>query len=50
MFLTVKTDGEPLSVAGAIREQIRQVDRDQPVASIQTLDARVSASVAQPRM
>jgi predicted permease len=50
MFLTVKTDGEPLAVAGAIREQIRQVDRDQPVASIQTLDARISASVAQPRM
>ena len=50
MFLTVKTDGAPLAVVGAIREQIRQVDRDQPVASIQTLDARISASVAQPRM
>jgi len=50
MFLTVRTDGEPLSVVGAIREQIRQVDRDQPVASIQPMAARVSASVSQPRV
>ena len=50
MFLTVLTDGEPLSVVGAIREQVRQVDRDQPVASIQTMEARVAASVSQPRV
>jgi ABC-type antimicrobial peptide transport system permease subunit len=50
MFLTVLTDGEPLAVAGAIREQVRQVDRDQPVASIQTMDARLAASVSQPRV
>jgi putative ABC transport system permease protein len=50
MFLTVLTDGEPLAVVGAIREHIRQVDRDQPVASIQTMEARVSASVSQPRV
>ena len=50
MFLAVLTDGEPLSVAGAIREQIRQVDRDQPVASIQPMADRVAASVSQPRV
>ena len=50
MFLTVLTDRDPLAVAGAIREQIRQVDRDQPVAGIQTMEARVSASVSQPRV
>ena len=50
MFLTVLTDGEPLAVAGAIREQVRHVDRDQPVANIQTMDARVAASVSQPRL
>ena len=50
MFLTVQAEGEPLSVAGAIREQIRQVDRDQPVANIQTMEARVAASVSQPRV
>jgi putative ABC transport system permease protein len=50
MFLTVRADGDPMSVVGAIREQIRQVDRDQPVASIQTMEARVAASVSQPRV
>jgi putative ABC transport system permease protein len=50
MFLTVLTGSDPLAVVGAIREQIRQVDRDQPVASIQTMEARVSASVSQPRV
>jgi putative ABC transport system permease protein len=50
MFLTVLTDSEPLAVAGAIREQIRQVDRDQPVANIQTMDARIAASLSQPRV
>lgn len=50
MFLVVRTAVEPLTLASAIREQIAQVDRDQPVANIQTMDAHVSASVAQPRM
>ena len=50
MFLTVLTEGDPMTVVGTIREQIRQVDRDQPVASIQTMAARVSASVSQPRV
>ena len=50
MFLVVRTDGDPLALTGAIREQIAQVDRDQPVASIQTMNARVAASVAERRM
>jgi predicted permease len=50
MFLVVRTDGQPLALTGAIREQIAQVDRDQPVSSIQTMEARVAASVAQRRM
>ena len=50
MFLTVRSDGNPLALTGAIREQIAQLDRDQPIANIQTMEARVSASVAQRRM
>jgi putative ABC transport system permease protein len=50
MFLTVRTEGEPLALTGAIREQIAQLDRDQPIANVQTMAARLSASVAQPRM
>ncbi len=50
MFLTVRSDGNPLALTGAIREQIAQLDRDQPIANVQTMEARVSASVAQRRM
>jgi predicted permease len=50
MFLVVRTDGEPLSLAGAIREQIAHVDREQPVANLRTMRARVDASVAQERL
>lgn len=50
MFLVIRTDGDPLALVGAIREQIAQVDREQPIAGIQTMDARVAASVAQQRM
>jgi len=50
MFLVVRTEGEPLALADAIKDQIALVDRNQPVAGVQTMDARVSASVAQRRL
>jgi putative ABC transport system permease protein len=50
MYLAVRSDGNPLALVGAIREQIAQLDRDQPIANVQTMEARVSASVAQRRM
>jgi putative ABC transport system permease protein len=50
MFLAVRTDGDPLAIVGAVREEIARVDRDQPVAAIQTMEARRSASVAQRRL
>jgi putative ABC transport system permease protein len=46
----VRTDGDPLAIVGAVREEIARVDRDQPVAAIQTMEARRSASVAQRRL
>ena len=50
MYLTVRTDGDPLALTGAIREQIAQLDRDQPVANVRTMEARLTASVAQRRL
>jgi predicted permease len=50
MLLVVRTDGNPLALIGAIREQIGRVDPDQPIANIQTMDTRVAASVAQRRV
>lgn len=50
MFLVVRTASEPLALTGVIRHHVAEIDPDQPVANIQTMDARVSASVAQPRL
>jgi len=37
-------------LVSAIRERVRHVDPDIPVSNVQTMEARVSASVAQPRL
>jgi putative ABC transport system permease protein len=40
---------DPLGLVPAIRGEIWALDKEQPLADIQTLDQRLSASVAQPR-
>ena len=49
MTLIVRTSGEPLALAAAVREQVRALDKDVPVTHIQTMDQVFGASVAQPR-
>jgi predicted permease len=49
MYLTVRTEGDPLLVAAAVRERVRAVDPDVP-ATVRTMEDRVSASLAQPRL
>jgi ABC-type antimicrobial peptide transport system permease subunit len=46
----VRTSTEPTTLAAAIRDRIRRVDADVPASSFQTMSARVSASVARPRL
>jgi putative ABC transport system permease protein len=50
MFLAIRSAGDPLALTGAVKAQIAQVDPNQPVASVQTMDARVAASVSQRRV
>ena len=50
MELAVRTSSDPLSLAASVREQVRQLDKDQSVAEIGALDHVVSASLAQPRL
>jgi putative ABC transport system permease protein len=47
--LVVRTAGPPANLASAVRDVVRDLDRDQPVANVRTLDEVVSASVTQPR-
>ncbi len=49
MNLLVRTDVAPLSLASAVRAQISALDPDQPVTKVQTVDALVENSRAQPR-
>jgi predicted permease len=46
MSLVVRSAEQPLALASAIRDAIRSVDRDQPVANVKTIDQLVSRSVS----
>jgi putative ABC transport system permease protein len=46
MALTVRTQGDPASVAGVIRGQIAAVDKDLAVANIETMTTILNRSVA----
>ena len=50
MMLAIRTDGDPGVLAAAVREAIRSVDRDVPLSAIQSMDAKIAASLGQPRL
>jgi putative ABC transport system permease protein len=41
--------GNPAPLAGSVREIVREIDPDQPIANVRTLDDVMATSVAQPR-
>ena len=47
--LTIKVSGDPLSMAAAVRGEVRAIDPDQPVAAIRTMEQVVAESVGAPR-
>lgn len=46
MSLLVRTERDPLAMADAIRQAVRSVDPDQPVAAVRTIDQLVTRSVS----
>jgi putative ABC transport system permease protein len=42
MHLVVRTAGEPLAMAGAIRNEVLAIDKDQPVSNIRTMEQLLS--------
>ena len=50
MFLVVRTTGDPLTVAGPVRNEIRQMDPNLPVANIRPMTDVVSTALATPRL
>jgi len=49
MSVVIRTDGDPLAVAGSFREMARGIDPDLPIVWMRTMDDIASASVARPR-
>jgi ABC-type antimicrobial peptide transport system permease subunit len=50
MSIAVRTAGDPLRYANAVREAIWSVDRDQTITKVETLSAIVGGNVARPRL
>ena len=50
MSLVLRTAGDPLMIVSAMRNEVRALDKDQPVALVQTLDEHISQSILQPRL
>jgi predicted permease len=48
--LVVRTAGNPLALVAAVKEQVRQVDSDQGIAEIRTLEQLVASAMARPRV
>jgi putative ABC transport system permease protein len=49
MTLIIRTTGNPLKSANAVRREVHALDKDQPVADIQTMEEIVSRSVGDRR-
>ncbi len=49
MTVTVRTATEPLSLAPAVEQAIRTLDKDQPVSDVRTMNQWVAKSLAQAR-
>jgi predicted permease len=48
--LVLRTTGDPMALARPVRDHIRQIDPELPVAAIRTLDNVVATSIATPRL
>jgi predicted permease len=47
--LLVRTNGDPMSIANAVRAQIRSIDPTIPIAGLRTMEDVMSRSVSRPR-
>jgi putative ABC transport system permease protein len=47
--LVVRTTGDPLDSAGAVRAAVSELDAAQPLVNVRTMEAAIAGTVAQPR-
>ncbi len=48
--LAVRTDGDPLHLVNAVRNQVLQIDRDQPVSAVRTMEDIVDTSIGRRKL
>jgi predicted permease len=44
-FLVAKTTGDPVALASALRQTVRDVDPNQPISDVKSMDARIADSL-----
>jgi ABC-type antimicrobial peptide transport system permease subunit len=49
MSLVIRTSGDPLTLAPAVRKAVQSIDRNQPLFNLESLDQRLSSSLAERR-
>jgi putative ABC transport system permease protein len=49
MTLVIKADGDPAALTGPVRQAVRALDANLPVADVRTMDAVVDATLSTPR-
>ncbi|HKC88250.1 MAG TPA: ABC transporter permease [Blastocatellia bacterium] len=50
MYLVIRTTADPLSLTAAVRRQVFEIDKEQPVADIATMGQLLSTSLSQSRL
>jgi predicted permease len=48
--IALKTAGDPLAIAGVVRQTVREIDASVPISDVRSLEQVMSASVARPRL
>jgi putative ABC transport system permease protein len=46
VYVAVRTAGEPLAAAAAIRQRVNRLDPDQPISNVRTMDERIARSLS----
>ncbi|HVG21247.1 MAG TPA: ABC transporter permease [Blastocatellia bacterium] len=49
MYVAVRTNSDPSNLVAAVRSQVLNIDKDQPIANVMTMEKRLSDSFSQQR-
>jgi putative ABC transport system permease protein len=50
MYLAIRTTAEPLSLTNAVRHEVQELDKEQPIADVATMDQLLAVSLSQSRL